>query len=242
MLFRNFERQAFKMRTTNPQCYIYRTFFPMATIYFVLYSSPPSPGFYIGGVVGLLLKTSQGKGNWQGRMWIKTSSAHGCFFCYLLRYCNKTRGWMGRGWGRREMDSKVWRWWKVPEVKIGLKRWSGGLALSTAHSRLFLTMQQSILCFLMSSCGPCGISVWLSSICCLPLMRDVLLFFLNTIYKFPFKSPSFHWINIGLHKEGASAAQIHTLIHIHRHTKEANYKSDKNSDINMSSEVKLFAC
>lgn len=107
----------------------------------------------------------------------------------VLRYCNKrcglnhravySRGWMGRGWRRRGLYCKVWGWWKVPEVKTGLKRWSKvSRWTGLVQCSFFLpsTIQLSILCFLMSSFGPCGIYVWRSSICCLFLMRDVLLF------------------------------------------------------------------
>lgn len=52
------------------------------TIYFVLRSSQ-HPNLYLVFLFqrcsGLLLAESQGSGNWQGCMWIKTASALGCF-------------------------------------------------------------------------------------------------------------------------------------------------------------------
>lgn len=122
--FRNFNRQAFRMKTTSPKIIFMSPFFwqQQFILYFTVHHTAC---VFILRVLWAFIKDGSQRQELAAVNVDENVLCTWVLFCYLLRYCNKTRGRTGRGWGRRAMDFNVWKRWKVLEVKTGLKRWSG---------------------------------------------------------------------------------------------------------------------
>lgn len=108
--------------TFPPKLYLKVFFFLTATIYFALYSSPHNLRFHVEGVVGFCIKNLSRQWELAGLpVDKKMSSPHECF----PTICSDTVTRHEDDWAEAEEGGgwtvKVWRWWKVPEVKTGWK-------------------------------------------------------------------------------------------------------------------------